>query len=186
MYLGVYIARIKSSNGPALLGSKECGLWTFDRKLGGEAATRAGIRDLKKETRAAEYAQNCYGIPDMFDAIQCNFLYRSRLPSRPVSYSTECPFQGEICGKNQIVTFTTETLDASELGINSYPSPKFRRTTSCTPLSMEYPFIQNQTNNGTTTYYYYYGTKPGHDPQVNYTFKTSGNPFGRLVPAYDV
>jgi hypothetical protein len=184
--LGVYVARIKA-NGPAILHSEKCGLWVFDRHSGGdEAASRAGIRDLKKETRAGEYAQNCYGTPDMFDAIQCNFLYRSRLSFSPAQYTTDCPFQNEICSQNQTVTFETDTIDASELGINSPHSPKFHRRTSCTPLSMEYPFIQNQTHNGTTTYYYYYGEKPLHDPPLNYTYTTTGDPYDRLAPAYDV
>ncbi|KAH8650856.1 hypothetical protein BGZ60DRAFT_420995 [Tricladium varicosporioides] len=186
---GIFLARLKA-NGPALLDSQQCGLWVFDQARGGdEAATRAGVRDLEKEMRAAEYAQNCYGEPDMFDAIQCSFLYRSRLSFSPARYTTDCPFNNSICGQNQTVTFITDPVHASELGINSPASPMFRRRTSCTPLSMEFPFIQAQTDqNGTTTYYYYYGEK--HDPQVNhtykYTYKTTGDPFDRLAPAYDV
>ena len=182
----IYVFRIRSI-GPAKLDSQQCGLWVYDRNRGGdEAATRAGIHDLEKEMRAGEYAQNCYGPPDMFDAIQCNFLYRSRLPFSPAKYTTDCPFENKICGQNQTVTFTTDTVDAGELGINSRSSPKFRRRTSCVPLSMESPFIQKQTHNGTTTYYYYYGEKPAHDPPVNYTYTTTGDPFDRLAPAYDV
>jgi hypothetical protein len=184
--LGVSAARIQS-NGPALLDSQKCGLWVFNRTSGGdEAATRAGIHDLEKETRAAEYAQNCYETPSKFDAIQCNFLYRSKLPFTPPQYSTDCPFQNEICSQNQTVTFISDDIDANELGINSGSSPQFRRRTSCTPLSMEYPFIQNRTENGTTTYYYYYGGKPLHHPPLNYTYTTTGDPFDRFAPGYDV
>jgi hypothetical protein len=184
--IGVYVARIEA-DGPAILASEKCGLWVFDRQRGGdEAATRAGINDLAKETRAGSYAQNCYGTPDPFDAIQCNFLYRNKLSFSTAQYTTDCPFQTEICGQNQTVTFITDTVDASELGINSQHSPKFRRRTSCTPLSMDYPFIQNKTINGTTTYYYYYGEKPLHNPPVNYTYITTGDPFDRLAPAYDL
>jgi hypothetical protein len=183
---GVYVARIQA-DGPALLTSGKCGLWVFDRKRGGdEAATRAGINDLDKETRAGAYAKSCYGEPDPFEAIQCNYLYQSRLSFSPPQYTTDCPFRNEICGQNQTVTFTTDTIDASELGINTPNSPTFRRQTSCVPLSMEYPYIQNQTQNGTTTYYYYYGKKPLHDPPLNYTYTTTGDPFDRLAPAYDV
>jgi len=183
----IFLTRMKA-NGPALLDSKRCGLWVFDRNSGGaEAATRAGIRDLQKESRAGEYAQNCYGVPDMFDAMKCNFLYQSRLLfSHPPHYPPSCPFQNEICGQHQTVTFTTDTLDASSLGINSQKPPKFRRRTSCTPLSMEYPFIRNETHNGTTTYYYYYGEKPLHDPPLKYTYTTIGDPFDELAPAYNV
>lgn len=186
IYLGIRVASIKA-NAPVISDSRKCGLWVFDRKRGGdEAATRAGIHDLDKETRAGEYAQNCYGTPDMFEAIQCNYLYRSRLSFSHAEYTTDCPFQNEICGQNQTVAFITDTIDANELGINSKHSPKFRRRTQCTPLSMEYPFIQNRTENGITTYYYYYGEKPLHDPPLNYTYTTSGDPFDRLAPDYDV
>lgn len=184
--LGALAARIQA-NGPALLDSQKCGLWVFDRNRGGdEAATRAGIHDLEKETRAAEYAQNCYETPSKFDAIQCNFLYRSKLPFSPPQYSIDCPFQNEICSQNQTVTFISDDIDANELGINSGSSPQFRRRTRCTPLSMEYPFIQNRTENGTTTYYYYYGGKPLHHPPLDYTYTTTGDPFDRLAPGYDV
>ena len=184
--LGVYAARIQA-NGPALLASEKCGLWVFDRKRGGdEAATRAGIHDLEKESRAGAYAQNCYDKSDMFEDIQCNLLYRSRLGFSSARYTTDCPFQSEICAQNQTVTFTTESIYASELGINNKHSPQFRRRTSCTPLSMEYPFIQNRTENGTTTYYYYYGGKPLHTPPLDYTYTTTGEPFYRFAPAYDV
>ena len=183
---GIFFTRIKT-NGPAPLGSKKCGLWVFDRERGGaEAATRAGIRDLEKEIRAGEYAQHCYGSAEKFDAIQCNFLYRSKLLFSPPQYTTDCPFQNEICGQNQTVTFMTDTVEASDLGINSPRSPKFRRRTSCTPLSMEYPFIRNGTHNGTTTYYYYYGEKLLHSPPLDYTYTTTSDPFNGLAPAYDV
>ena len=183
---GVYVARIRA-DGPALLAAEKCGLWVFDRERGGdEAATRAGINDLDKETRAGAYAANCYGESDPFEAIQCNYLYQSRISFSPPQYTTDCPFENEICGQNQTVTFTTDTVDASELGINSQTSPKFRRRTSCVPLSMEYPYIQNQTQNGTTSYYYYYGEKPLHNPPLKYTYTTTGDPFDRLAPAYDV
>ncbi|RFU26795.1 hypothetical protein B7463_g9542, partial [Scytalidium lignicola] len=182
---GVYVARVKV-NGPAILDSRKCGLWAYNSSLGGpEAASRAGLHDLQKETRAGEYAQNCYGTPDMFDAMQCNFLYRKRLSFSSPVYTTDCPFKSEICGQNQTVTFTAE-VDASDLGINSRHSPKFRRRTSCTPLSMDYPFIQNKTHNGTTTYYYYYGAKPKHKAPLEYTFSTTGDPFESFVPAYEL
>jgi len=121
----------------------------------------------------------------MFDAIRCSFLYRSSLPFDQAQF-IDCPFQTEICGQHQTVTFATPFIDANDLGINSKPAPKFRRNTTCTPLSMEYPFIQNQTINGTTTFFYYYGGKPGHDFAVDYTYTTTGDPFDRHVPAYDV
>ena len=143
------------------------------------------VDDLQKETRAAEYAQNCYGTPDMFNVVQCSLLYRSKLTFSSAIYTTDCPFDNEICGQNQSVTFTAE-VKASELGINSPHPSKFRRTTKCTPLSMDEKFIKNVTENGTTTYYYYYGEKPNDDPPRKYTFNTTGDPFDSFVPAYEV
>lgn len=182
---GVYAARIRAT-GPTILQSEKCGLWLYDRNSGGDEATRAGLHDLEKETRADNYAQNCYGTPEMFDAVQCNLLYRKRLPFSQAKYTKDCPFQNEICGQNLTVTFSTDFVKASELGINTPKPPKFRRSTSCTPLSMEFPFIQDQTTNGTTTYYYYYGEKGPRNERKNYTYMTTGDPFDRLAPAYDV
>jgi hypothetical protein len=51
---------------------------------------------------------------------------------------------------------------------------------------MEYPYIQNRTENGTTSYYYHYGGRPGRSPELNYTYMTIGEPYERLAPVYDV
>lgn len=183
---GVYSAKVKT-NGPARMLADQCGLWMFNQDRGGEeAAVRAGVRDQEKETRAAEYAQNCYGSADTFDATRCDFFYRRNLSFGQPEYTTDCPFQNKICRMNQTVTFTTNTVDGSEIGINSPAAPKFRRSTKCTPLSMESPFITNETENGITTYKYYYGKRPGHSPPSNYTYSTVGDPYERLAPVYDV
>ncbi|KAF2739353.1 hypothetical protein EJ04DRAFT_572940 [Polyplosphaeria fusca] len=183
---GIYSAELRTT-GPAKLASQECGLWLFDRdQAGDEAATRAGIIDLGKETRAAEYAANCYGELSAFDAARCDFFYNRRLSFSSPHYTNDCPFANQICRQNQTVAFDTAITDANKIGINSKIAPKFRRNTKCTPLSMEYPYIQNKTENGTTTYYYYYGEKPGKDSGTNFTYVTEGDPWDRLAPVYDV
>jgi hypothetical protein len=182
---GYYAAKIRTT-GPARLASEHCGLWIFDGEKRSEAATRAGLLDLEKEERAAQYAEDCYTSSSGFDATRCDFFYRPKLSFSAASYTNDCPFQNNICRQNQTVTFTTPTIDGNDIGINSPMAPKFRRRTTCSPLSMEYPFIQNTTENGTTTYYYYYGAKPGDDPPLNYTFKTVGDPWDRLAPVYDL
>jgi hypothetical protein len=183
---GVFSAAMKS-DGPARLASGSCGLWMFDERSGGpEAATRAGVLDLAKETRSAQYAENCYKMSSTFSASNCNFFYRQQLPFSQAKYTTDCPFQDQICRANQTVTFVTDLLDANDIGINTPTGPKFRRNTKCTPLSMEYPFIQNFTENGTTTYYYYYGEKKDGKEAVEHTYKTVGDPWDRLAPVYDV
>jgi len=186
MIIGGYYAAKISTTGPARLASDHCGLWIFDGEKRSEAATRAGLLDLEKEERAAQYAKNCYTSFSGFDATRCDFFYRPKLAFSAASYTNDCPFQNNICRENQTVTFTTQMIDGNDIGINSPMAPKFRRNTTCSPLSMEYPFVQNNTENGITTYYYYYGAKPGDDPPLNYTFKTVGDPWDRLAPVYDL
>lgn len=186
---GVFTARVKI-NGAALLDSNHCGLWLFDSENAGtDAATRAGVLNLEKETRAGEYAQNCYGMPTTFDYMRCDFFYRRNI-SFSTNYSYECPFHSDICAQGQqSVTFQTEVVAASEIGVNSKNPHRFRRTMTCTPLSMEYPFIRNETRDGLTTYYYHYGQRirKGTNPpkSLPYTHNTTGDPFDMLAPVYD-
>jgi hypothetical protein len=130
---GIYSARVMVGS-VAKLQSDQCGLWIFDQEHSAEgAATRAGILDLKKEKRAADYAQNCYQKPGAFTARSCNYFYSPRLSFSRPEYTHDCPFDDSVCRMNRTVTFTTEITDASQIGINSRSPPKFRRRTSCTP-----------------------------------------------------
>ncbi|KAH6639474.1 hypothetical protein C7974DRAFT_132213 [Boeremia exigua] len=196
--LGMIIAGYFAANvraiGPVILDSPKCGLWVFNGASRSDFATRAGLIDLAKEERAAEYAEACYHRYPRFDSRRCNFFYSRKLVFGKQEkeldglpdFSKPCPFKNDICRNNRTVTFTTTLTDASELGINSPTTHSFRRSTTCSPLKMDYPFIQNSTENGTTTYKYYYGEKPGADPPVNYTYSTTGDPWQRLAPVYDV
>lgn len=181
---GYFSARIKV-DGPARLYSKSCGLWLFEGEKRSEAATRARMLDLQKEERAAHFAEDCYR-QSASPGSRCKLLYRPTLPVSPPIYTNDCPFASEICRFNQTVTFKTPLLDAKELGINSDLTPKFRRTTACTPLSMKYPYIQHTTTNGTTTYTYHYGQKNESDKTLDYTYRTVGDPWEKLAPIYDV
>jgi hypothetical protein len=181
---GYYLAQIKV-DGPARLASDKCGLWLFEGGKRSEAATRARMLDLEKEERAAQFAEDCYGQSSSA-ASRCRVLYRPTLPVSNAIYTNDCPFSQDICRLNQTVTFKTPTIDARELGINSPSTPMFRRSTACTPLSMNYPYIQNRTENGTTTFTYYYGRKHGDGEPVNHTYSTVGDPWDRLAPIYDV
>jgi hypothetical protein len=187
--LGVYSAKIKSIGAAALLEFDHPGLWLFDRsRASREARTRAGVLDLEKETRAGEYAQNCYDTADSFDSIRCDFLYHRSIPFGEPDFTGDCPFDLKICGERW-VTFRTGEVDASALGINVPATPKFRRNTTCTPLNMDSPYIRNETINGTTSFYYQYGGKRRdgfNNPPVNYTHNTTGNPFDLVAPVYDV
>jgi hypothetical protein len=140
--------------------------------------------DLDKEIRAAQFAEHCYGQYRPTSS-RCKGLYHPTLPVSTAIYTNDCPFASRICRFNQTVTFRTPTIDARALGINSPSTPKFRRSTVCTPLSMEYPYIQNKTENGVITFTYHYGKKYGKKP-VDYTYKTVGSPWDRLAPMYDL
>ncbi|KAK7181217.1 hypothetical protein PSPO01_12694 [Paraphaeosphaeria sporulosa] len=182
---GIRAAGIRSV-GPVLLHSDVCGLWLFDGETRSDLATRAALNDLAKEERAAQYADNCYRQQFGTDKRRCTFYYRDRLQYGSADFSRPCPFKGNMCSNNITVTFESPIIDASQLGINSQTTHKFRRITQCAPLRMDQRFIQASTENGTTTYRYFYGEKPGADPPVNYTFLTVGDPWDRLAPVYDI
>ncbi|KAF2823048.1 hypothetical protein CC86DRAFT_385206 [Ophiobolus disseminans] len=180
---GYFWAQIRV-DGPARLASDKCGLWLFEGGKRSEAATRARMLDLEKEERAAQFAADCYGRSGSL-ATRCKILYQPTLPVEAI-YTNDCPFPNQICRLNRTVTFATSTIDAGYLGINGLSTPRFRRSTTCTPLSMEYPYIQNKTENGTTTFTYHYGSKQVGDNVVDYTYSTVGDPWDRLAPIYDV
>jgi len=180
---GYFWAQIRI-DGPARLASDKCGLWLFEGEKRSEAATRARMLDLEKEERAAQFAEDCYDRPGSA-AAKCKILYRPTLPME-TTYTNDCPFTNDICRLNRTVAFTTTITDAKDLGINSPSTPHFRRSTTCTPLSMEYPFIQNKTQNGTTTFTYHYGSKQIGEKVINHTYSTVGDPWDRLAPVYDL
>ncbi|KAF2028253.1 hypothetical protein EK21DRAFT_114027 [Setomelanomma holmii] len=183
--VGAWFAAKVSVDGPALLASGRCGLWLYDGDSRSEAATRNRLLDLEKEERAAQFAEDCYRLNDTVASI-CKVLYRPTLPLEDAKYTNVCPFHNDICRINQTVTFTTPFIDAKDLGFNFPSSPKFRRNTSCTALSMNYPFVQNSTVNGTTTFTYHYGSRNDGDQNIDYTYKTVGNPWDRDAPVYDM
>lgn len=177
-----YVSIIPDS--PARLASEKCGLWLFDGEKRSEEATRARMLDLEKEERAAQLAEDCYGQSGSF-ATRCKILHQPTLPME-ATYTNDCPFANEICRLNRTVSFSTPVLDAKTLGINSPSTPQFWRNTTCTPLSMDFPYIQNSTENGTTTYTYHYGPKQVDGQSFDYTYSTVGDPWDRLAPVYDV
>lgn len=172
-------------DGAARLASDKCGLWLFEGDKRSEAATRARMLDLEKEERAAQFAEDCYGNSGLASS-RCKVLYRPTLPVSKAIYTNDCPFAPNICYMNQTVTFETELTDAKALGINSPKTPKFRRTTSCTPLSMGDDYIRNTTVNNITTYTYHYGNKTEGGRFIDYTYSTEGDPWTRLAPVYDL
>ena len=189
---GVFSERFVT-NGAALWSSKHCGIWVFESEnLGDTAAARADLMDREKESRAGHYVKDCYEEPNPIPGSNCMFFYKSNI-TYSVSYSWECPFHDDdVCASGQqSITFDTGLVRAADIGVNSKATYNFRRSTTCAPLTIEYPYVQNRTHNGSTTYYYNYGkiVDYGVDPPIvtrNYTYSTTGDPFQWLVPIYDV
>lgn len=184
---GIYSQKITTDGPPALLASDDCGVWLFnERKHTEEQASRAGVVDLQKEIRAAGYAQNCYRASSTFDAAECDVFYHQSIPVNPPIHTQDCPFSSDVCTNDTTIKYVTNTLDSSYIGINSPHAPKFRKSITCSPLSMEERFIRNVTVDGKTRFRYYYGARPSHYPPVEYTYETAEDPYDTLVPAYDV
>jgi hypothetical protein len=192
--LGVFVAWAIGSlfstgianNKTALWDSEHCGVWKFNSSAAGfDAATRHDIYDRQKEARAGEYAHNCYGSADLLKSGRCSLFYQPT-----IKYNREprwdCPFTArEICVQGQQpLHFYTDLIDPNDIGINSKHLFKFRRNSTCTPLTWEDSYIRNKTaKNGETTYYYEFGST-GHN--YNYTYSTTGNPHDWHAPSYVV
>ena len=190
---GVFSARVATDRA-ALLSSTHCGIWAFDGEAGDEAAARADLFEYQKEARAGQYARNCYGLQNLTDSTRCDFFYQTIIDFTTTSMD-RCPFKShELCpgGLYSAVTFDTGLVDASSLGINSQITHKFRRKATCSPLSMDYPYVRNKTfeDPKNTTYDYYYGRIVDDavvPPKIrNFTHQTSGYPFDWLAPVYSV
>ena len=181
---GVFSAKIASDKA-GLSSSKYCGIWQFNEDAGGEPADRDDWYNYQKEARASQYARTCYNSQDPTEPFSCKIFY-----NQSIAYTTKthqsCPFaSSELChdGLYSAVSFDTGYVDASVIGINSAETPKFRRTTSCSPLNMSEPYVlRSSSGTNSTAYQYFYGPKDN----ANHTYNTSGQPFEWLVPVYSV
>lgn len=186
---GVFAAEVMT-DGVALWLSKRCGVWEFDSDNSGDsAATRHDVFDREKELRAGDYAKSCYDTTNMLQSMSCNFFYQPNI-SFSSSYSLECPFETpNLCIKGApAVTFDTGLVAANRIGINARAKEtyKFRRISTCAPLSIDYPYVQSRDSNGTTAFDYYYGQISDGDYSRESTFSSVGSPFDVQMPAYDV
>ncbi|KAI4927165.1 uncharacterized protein J4E92_006330 [Alternaria infectoria] len=157
-----------------------------------------------RERRAAAYAQECYNHDSDTNvkATNCDFFYNST-----IGYGVQedkCPFdRTDICvdgyQPGSAITFDTNWVNSGVLGINEELMHKFRRKTTCAPLSAERPFVQHFTNSGTgeSGYKYFYGSlydtrncsDEVHAPPTvlsEYTMRITGHPFDWQAPVYKV
>jgi len=187
------------TNRVGLLSSKTCGLYEYDNeKWGEEEASRVDSLMVKRENRAAVYAQECYdwGNEKKGKAMTCDFFYNSTLKYSVTKSS--CPFfETEICHNSALpgtaITFDTGYLDSSLLGINANPTYNFRRTTTCAPLNADSPYVQHFSNSPADHGFLYqyggfYNVRDGCSsiPRMitDYTMRIVGHPFDWLAPVY--
>lgn len=203
--VGLVLTDVVVTSTSGLLKSEICGLYEYDNERGGEEdASRADMLMVGRERRASAYAQDCYG-PDSERSgytMKCSFFYNST-----IGYQTlpdKCPFrQTEVCAEGyqsgSAITFDTGLVDSSILGINYKSTHRFRRTTTCAPLSAERPYVQHFSNRGSNEsgYKYFYGSlydtrncsQGAHTiPPVltDYTMRLVGHPFTWQAPIYKV
>ena len=194
--MGTFASRDIAAGRAALWKASTCGLFEFDAENGGDAdATVADLHDREKETRAAEYARSCYETRLASPGLQCDFFYNQTIWSRRYP-EYRCPFTDKnVCingTDGRRVVFDTmideksrKNKDASVLGINVKKPYKFRRVTQCMPLSTEYPYVRNTTDqNGIKTFWYRH-LQP-IDSGTDWAYWTTGDPFDWHVPGYSV
>jgi hypothetical protein len=203
--LGLVLTDVVTRSSSALLKSEVCGLYEYDNeKAGEEEAVKADMLMVGRERRAAAYAQDCYNYDTKTNvkATNCDFFYNSTIGYR-VS-EDKCPFdRTDVCvdgyQPGSAITFDTNWVDSGILGINEEFMHKFRRKTTCAPLSADRPFVQHFANSGTgeSGYKYFYGslydTRNCSDgvhtpPPVlsEYTMRITGHPFDWQAPVYKV
>lgn len=186
---GIFAAEVMT-DGTALWSSQHCGVWAFDSDNSGDsAATRQDVLDREKESRAGDYAKSCYDTPHVLQSMSCTFFHQPNI-SFSSSYTYVCPFEDPgLCVKGApAVTFDTGLVEASRIGINAPPEDtyKFRRSSTCAPLSVDFPYVKSKDMNGTTAFDYYYGQISDGVYGRESTFSSVGSPFNVRLPSYDV
>ena len=171
--------------GTGLALSEYCGAWTLSLNASLDEEFRDNQYQEQREARASRYARDCYQSSHLSTPDRCQLFY-----NQSIGYSIErgrfCPFSSpEVCVQPYMtIFFTTGLKDTSILGINADHAPKFRRNTTCAPLSIRERFVEtipSSTSNG-TIFKYKYGTTD--DSQ--YTLVTAGDAFESQIPAYVV
>jgi hypothetical protein len=203
--VGLVLTDVVAASTFGLLESAKCGLYEYDNeKAGEEEAVKADMLMVGRERRAASYAQDCYDYDSKTNtkATNCDFFYNSTIGYRVLE--DKCPFdKTEVCvdgyQPGSAMTFDTGFVDLGVLGINYKSEHKFRRRTTCAPLSADRPFVRHYTNGGTkeSGYKYFYGSlydtrncsDDVHAPPpvlTDYTMRIAGHPFDWQAPVYKV
>jgi len=140
----------------ALSASPNCGLWVPD--ISNMPAYESEFCLLHwysdPESRAAIYAETCYGENSTVDG--CNIFYKSKIGYGD-KHDSPCPFYGDVClyRNNSAYTLDTGYLDSNILGINGARRFQFRRKTTCAPLVVNTSYIRFGTDDPRRVDYFY-------------------------------
>lgn len=182
---GTFVTTIPTDQA-ALSGSMKCGVWGLVGKAQGEAQNKDALIQGQKETRAGQYARDCYGPQPAASLGQCSIFMKPYVPAFREERKLECPFIDEsYCAGDRFTAakFTTDLADAASIGINAKRPPKFNRTTICVPLNLRQGFVERTSSR---IGHWAYNLGPVHSElfSSNYTFRQFGDPFDTDVRSY--
>jgi hypothetical protein len=187
---GAFVTTI-SADDAALSGSSRCGLWGLKDSANPVAQDEDALLHGQKETRAGQYARDCYGSQSPTSLDQCLLFREQDVPTSEMRTGQQCPFANEsYCSSTgaTAVRFTTGLVGAIRIGINSNINPHFNRTTICVPLNMESPpggpGLAEKTSDLPGYWGYNLGPVCSDEYASNYTFKQYGDPFTYDVRSY--
>lgn len=181
---GTFVTRF-SIEGTALSASKRCGAWGLKDDANNAALDEDALVQGEKETRAGQYARDCYSAHSSSRLNRCSVFKEALIPTSQLSMNQQCPFVDQTyCPGDSYtaVKFSTGIVDATHIGVNRNRAPKFNRTTICTPFDLNAGFVQHLDRRG--EYGYELGPVTGDKYQSQYTFHQLGDPWYYDVRAY--
>lgn len=169
----------------ALSSSSICGVWMLSDTDANKTLDEYESEQGQKESRAGEYARDCYGSQSSTSLNRCSIFATPEIPTLKVTKEVECPFERkDYCAGDEYpaVKFDTGFVDAKLLGINVRSAPKFQRKTICVPLDVGSGFVEDVGEGDEKDHWGY--SLGGTDDNETYTFKQYGDPFNFDVRSY--
>lgn len=172
----------------ALSGSNTCGVWGLRDNAKPSAQDADASVQGQRESRASQYARDCYGPRSTISINQCLAFKERRIPQTNIQTGQQCPFINETYCPGTgytAVKFETEYVDATVIGVNTNPPPKFKRTAMCVPLDLKAGFAEDLGEGRRKGEWgYRLGHKSSDEYKSNYTFEQFGDPFSYDVRSY--
>lgn len=157
----------------ALSGSTTCGVWVLRDDANSAAQDADALVQGDKETRAGQYARDCYGPRSAASLNQCLIFRKPYVPTSKIETGQQCLFVNETyCSSTGFtaVKFSRGLADANRIGINADKAPNFNRTMMCVPLNM-HPGFAERIDNQTGQWGYDFGPVSGDGYTSHFTFR---------------